>query len=137
MPRRLAAALAVLALGLVIHPTRADAHPIDRFTACAATSPTTPTCARRGAHYTAGDTVYLRGRVTPAHTGFGQVWRRAPWSNQWIKFGTIGIDRLGRIRWSWLTYPDDVYGGRAYTFQFRIPGHGRSWTTKAWLKPAA
>ncbi len=132
MIRRLAVAIALVVGGMSFAPAPADAHPAERFTACTARSTTTTQCDRRGAAFIAGQTVYLRGRVTPAHPGFGEVWRRAPHSQWWAKVGLIGINEQGRIRWSWVTDRYHV-ASAPYTFQFRIPGHGRSWATQAWV----
>jgi hypothetical protein len=107
----------------------ASAHTVERFTACVALSATTPTCSRQGAVLDAGATAYLRGRVSPAHPGYGQVWRRAPYAERFVRVGTMGVSEQGRIRWNWVTDENDV-AGAPYTFQFRLPGHGRSWTTK-------
>jgi hypothetical protein len=131
MRRRLAlvtfAALALVTGLAQPSPVRADT--IERFTACVALSTTTPECSRQGAVVDAGAAVYLRGRVSPAHPGFGEVWRRSPGSSRFAKIGIMGVNQQGRIRWSWITDADDA-SSTPYTFQFRIPGHGRSWTTK-------
>jgi 5-hydroxyisourate hydrolase-like protein (transthyretin family) len=127
--RSVLAALPLLLFLPIALARPAAAHTVERFTACVALTATTPTCSRQGATFDAGSTVYLRGRVSPAHPGFGEVWRRAPSSERFVKVGIMGVDARGRIRWSGLTDEDDVATG-AYTFQFRLPGHGRSWATR-------
>ena len=122
--------LAALPLLLVVGIARpASAHPVERFTACVALTTTTPECSRQGAVLEAGATAYLRGRVSPAHPGFGEVWWRAPSSDRFVRVGTMGVNEQGRIRWSWRTTTSDI-ASTPHTFQFRLPGHGRSWTTK-------
>ena len=136
MSRRLTmAALACLAAAAIVlgTPQPAHAHPTERFTACAAQTPTTRQCDRRDAEFEAGETVYLRGRVSPAHPGFGEVWRRAPFSSRWQRVGLMGVNEQGRIRWSWVTEEDDAVASAPYTFQFRVPRHGRSWAAKVWV----
>ena len=99
-----------------------------------ALSTATPECSRQGAVVDAGAVVYLRGRVSPPHPGFGEVWRRSPHADRFVKVGIMGVNEEGRIRWSWITDGNDA-ASAPYTFQFRIPGHGRSWTTKVRVRP--
>jgi hypothetical protein len=133
MSRRLLVAIATAVAATALLAPPADAHPAERFTACAATSATTPRCDRLGTTFDAGRTVYLRGRISPAHPGFGQVWRRAPYSSRWEQVGLMGVSEQGRIRWSWVTDEDDAVASAPYTFQFRVPRHGRSWAAKVWV----
>ena len=132
--RRLVAVAIVLATIALAAP--AGAHPAERFTACAALTTTTPQCDRQGAEFEAGAVVYLRGRISPAHPGFGEVWRRAPYSSRWERVGLMGVNEQGRIRWSWATDEDDAVASAPYTFQFRVPRHGRSWAAKVWVVDA-
>ncbi len=133
MPRRLVVSILAAAAVLVGVAGPARAHPTERFTACAALSPTTRYCGRLGTEFDAGGTVYLRGRVSPAHPGFGEVWRRAPYSARWERVGLMGVNEQGRIRWSWRTDEDDAVASAPYTFQFRVLRHGRSWAAKVWV----
>ena len=133
MSRRFAPAIAAAALALTGASGTAHAHPTERFTACAALSSTTRQCDRVGVEFEAGDTVFLRGRVSPAHPGFGEVWRRVPYSSRWEHVGLMGVNEQGRIRWTWVTDEDDAVASAPYTFQFRVPRHGRSWAAKVWV----
>jgi hypothetical protein len=127
MRRLVLVALPLLLVLALVEP--ASAHPVKRFTACVSLTPTTPECNRQGAIVDAGATVHLRGRVSPAHPGFGEVWWRAPGADRFTMIAVMGVNDQGRIRWSWRTTPSDV-AATPHTFQFRIPGHGRSWATK-------
>ncbi len=136
MSRRLVVSIVAVLVGLIALADPAAAHPTERFTACAAASTTTRQCDRVGAEFEGGATVFLRGRVSPAHPGFGEVWRRAPYSSRWERVGLMGVNEQGRIRWSWVTTEDDAVASAPYTFQFRVRRHGRSWAAKVWVVEA-
>jgi hypothetical protein len=133
--RRLAVAAAVVVAATLAPPRQADASPRQRFTICATVSATSPRCYNGGVTYEVGQTVYLRGRITPAHPGFGQVLRRAPSSQRMRVVGTMGVAADGRIRWSWPTRARDVDGGEPHLFAFRIPDVGRSHLVEVWVVP--
>lgn len=133
MIRRLVVAVAVVA---ALAPRPADgAEARSRITACAAVSATAPRCYRGGATYEVGRTVFLRGRVTPAQPGFGDVVRRAPDGRRFVPVGTMGIGTDGRIRWSWTPRRRDVNRAEPYLFAFRIAGVGRSPAVEVWVVP--
>ena len=135
--RRRLTILLLVSLSLVAGLARpAEADTIERFTACVALSTTTPECSRQGAVVDAGAIVYLRGRVSPPHPGFGEVWRRSPHADRFVKVGIMGVNEEGRIRWSWITDGNDA-ASAPYTFQFRIPGHGRTWPRRWTVMPAS
>ncbi len=134
MIRRLVVAVAVVAATIAPRPAvAADERP--RFTACAAVSATAPRCYPRGVTYEVGRTVFLRGRITPARPGFGEVVRRAPQGRRYVPVGTIGIQTDGRIRWSWTPRRRDVNRAEPYLFAFRIAGVGRSSAVEVWVVP--
>lgn len=126
--------LGVLLTALSSAPASAAERPT-RFTACAAVSATAPRCYNGGVTYALGQTVYLRGRVTPAHPGYGEVLRQAPGGHRFRVVGTMGVGTDGRIRWSWNPRPRDVNRGEPYLFAFRIPGVGRSNVVEIWIVP--
>ena len=127
------AALAVLA-GVLL-PTPAAAQPADDFRLCAAVSEISPRCHNAGVTYEAGQTVFLRGRISPPHPGYGQVLRRDPGARTWRVVGLMGVAEDGRVRWSWPAKRRDVNGGRPYLFAFRIRGVGRSNLVEVWIVP--
>ena len=133
MIRRLVVAIAVVAAVAPL-PADATASP-SRFTACAAVSATAPRCHRGGATYEVGRTVYLRGRVTPAQPGFGDVVRRAPHGRRFVPVATMGIGTDGRIRWSWTPRRRDIDRAEPYLFAFRVRGVGRSPAVEVWVVP--
>jgi hypothetical protein len=133
MVRRLLVAALVLA-AVFLPAQRAEGEPT-RFRLCAAVSTTDPRCYNGGVTYEAGRTVFLRGRVSPAHPGFGQVLRRDPGQGRYRVVGTIGIAQDGRIRWSWPTTRRDIDRGRPYLFAFRIPDVARSNPVEIWIVP--
>ena len=135
MIRRLAVALAVLVTAA--SPTdvagAGASHEPDRFTACAAVSAGAARCHRRGVTSEHGRTVFLRGRVVPAHPGFGEVLRRMPRSRREVRVGTIGVAPDGRIRWSWVPKRRHIRPAAPYRFVFRLPGIGRSNPVPVWI----
>ena len=134
MIRRLVVAVAVVAATIAPRPAVA-ADERTRFTACAAVSATARRCYTGGATYEVGRTVFLRGRITPARPGFGEVVRRAPQGRRFVPVGTIGIGTDGRIRWSWTPRRRDVNRAEPYLFAFRIAGVGRSSAVEVWVVP--
>lgn len=133
MIRRLVVAVAVATTIAPRPAVAADERP--RFTACAAVSATAPRCYTGGVTYEVGRTVFLRGRITPARPGFGEVVRRAPQGRRFVPVGTIGIGTDGRIRWSWTPRRRDVNRAEPYLFAFRIAGVGRSSVVEVWVVP--
>jgi hypothetical protein len=105
------------------------------FRVCASTAATRASCHNGGVDYEVGRTVHLRGRITPAHPGFGQVLRRRPDDARFTVVGTIGIAEDGTTRWSWRTRARDVDRKAPYLFALRIPGLGRSNVVEVWVLP--
>jgi len=134
MIRRLVVAVAVIAATLASHPAVAAEAP-RRFTACAAVSATTRRCYGSGVTYEVGQTVFLRGRVTPAHPGFGEVMRQAPGGSGLRTAGIMGVGTDGRIRWSWTPRRRDVSRAEPHLVAFRISGVARSNVVEIWVVP--
>jgi len=131
---RLLVGTTIAVLTLVVPAEPAPAHEDDhRFRVCAAVSTTDRDC-YGSVTYEAGQTVFLRGRLRPAHPGFGQVLRAAP-GGRWRVVGTIGVQQDGRARWSWTARTRDVDGGRPHRFAFRVPGVARSNVVEIWIVP--
>jgi hypothetical protein len=105
------------------------------FTACAAVTAKAPRCSD-SVTYEVGTTVYLRGRVVPPRPGFGWVLRQAPDHGRVVRVGLMGVDRQGRVRWSWRPAARHVDPGAPYVFAFALPGVGRSTTVDVWVVPA-
>jgi hypothetical protein len=131
--KRLLVAGALVAAALVATAEPAAARRND-FRLCAAVSTVDPRCYNGGVTYEAGQTVYLRGRLTPAHPGFGQVLRRAP-GDRWRVVGIMGVQDDGRVRWSWPTRRRDIDGAHPYLFAFRVPGVAGSNLVEVWIVP--
>ena len=110
----------------------AAAHEPRRFEACTVQLP--GTCMDRGASFLYGDTVVVRGRVEPPHAGrVARVLRRDPGSDVWRRAGTVTVSDRGRMRFVWHTTRADAVQNAPYLFRFRIPGHGASDRTEAYV----
>jgi hypothetical protein len=115
-----------MALSVIAPLTTSIAHPIRSFEACAARSRTTATCLRQQ-RYILNESVYLRGKVTPAHAGFrAAVLQLDPGSNVWISVDGVRVSETGRMRWRWETTFHDADRHHPYTFKFEIFGHPRA-----------
>ncbi len=116
---------AVLAAQILLLVPTANAHHAESFTACRWRS-AFHDC-RESKIYLAGDLVVLKGLVKPSHRDYqAEVWRRLPNSSVWRKLKEVDIYRHGGMFFKWRTDDDDAYIDAPYSFQFRIPGHGRS-----------
>jgi len=121
--------VAVLAVSWV---APASAQAATSFTACAV-RPHGTKCAN-DVVYHLGDTIRLRGHVTPPHSNLrAQVWREKPQQKKFHRIGSVAIGAHGGMRYVWPTSLQDDPGEAQYKFQFRIPGHGRSNVVRLWL----
>ena len=110
----------------------AAAHEPRRFEACTVQVP--GTCVDRGASFLYGDRVVVRGKVEPPHAGhLARVLRRDPGSTVWRPVGTVTVSDRGRMRFVWRTTRADAVQDAPYLFRFRIPGHGASDRTEAYV----
>jgi hypothetical protein len=110
----------------------ASAHPTRSFRACTVHIP--GTCISRGAAFNYGDTVRIKGKVVPAHAGStARVLRRDPHATDWIRVGQVNVSSQGRMRFSWRTRRADAVQDEPYLFKFKIPGHGTSDKTEAYV----
>ncbi len=131
MRRTVALAVAALAASVSLVPT-AVAHEPRRFTACTVHLP--GSCIDRGAAFFYGDRVVVRGKVEPPHAGHvARVLRRDPHSTDWTVVGTVVVSDRGRMRFVWETTREDAVQDAPYLFKFRIPGHGHSNKTEAFV----
>lgn len=109
-----------------------SAHPTQSFRACTVHIP--GTCVARGAAFDYGDTVRVKGKVIPAHAGSAaRVLRRDPHSTDWIRVGQVSVSSQGRMKFSWRTRRADAVQDAPYLFKFKIPGHGTSNKTEAYV----
>ena len=129
------AGLVAIASAIVLTATPvATAHPTHSFDACGANRRHGGACYDNGATYLYGDTVFLRGKVSPPHSRFtAGVWRQRPGSHHWRRVDSVPISDTGRMRWSWRTTRDDADQSDPYHFQFRIHGHGHSGSIPIWV----
>jgi hypothetical protein len=121
--------LVVLALVLVGTSVQiASGHATRRFRACTRSR---GTCVQFGAEIAWGNTVVLKGKVRPRHSGtLADVLRRKPHGHVWREVAEVSVSDAGRMRYRWLTIHDDARAD-PYVFKFRIRGHGRSDATEA------
>ncbi len=111
----------VLALALA---APASANTPDSFTACAKKRP--HGVCRTSIAVRAGATVYLKGKVDPAHADLrAAVWHLTP-DLAVEHLGKVAIGKAGRMKYTWETTTDDGSQTDPHFFQFRIKGHGVS-----------
>lgn len=125
-------ATVVTSLAVVSLAPGAVAHEPRRFRACTVQVP--GSCLSRGAAFISGDRVVIRGRVEPLHAGHvARVLRRDPGSTDWAVVGTVTVSDRGTMRFAWETTRQDAVQDAPYLFRFRIPGHGHSNRTEAFV----
>jgi hypothetical protein len=117
-------------LAAIVAPAVAAAHPTDTFDACL-TRADVDVCDDTFS-YVYGDTVLLRGEVSPAHAE-AVVLRKAPGADRWERVEVVSITDEGRLRWRWRTHRRDAVQDAPYLLRFRIPGHGRSDAVEAFV----
>ena len=83
--------------------------------------------------YLYGDTVILKGRVTPAGSSEAVVLRKTPGEDTWERMGTVPVSDTGRMKWRWRTRYRDAVQDAPYLLRFRIPGHGKSEAVEAYV----
>ncbi len=128
MKRAVGVLVVVLVALLVAQP--AAAHDARRFRACTASGG----CFTIGAAFLYGDTVVVRAKVRPPHAGYvASVLRRAPRSDRWVRVARVTVSASGRMRYRWRTEREDAVQDRPYLFRFKIPGHGTSNRTEAYV----
>jgi hypothetical protein len=125
--RRLAVLFVAVALGS--WPLVAVAHPTEEFDACL-TSPSADVCDDIFS-YLIGDTVVLRGSVSPDHA-YALVLVRPPGTDRWQRWGRVPIDE-GQMVFRWHTHRHDGDQLHPYRMMFRIPGHGESDVVRAYV----
>ncbi len=118
-----------MALTVALVPTLAAAHPAD-IDACL-TRADVGICDDTFS-YLYGDTVILKGRVSPRHDE-AVVQRKAPGADRWERVGTVSISDAGKMRWRWRTRRADAVQDAPYLLRFKIPGHGRSDVVEAFI----
>ena len=124
--------VALIAVGTLLLPLEATAHPAREFRACARLAP--GDCLERGAAFVYGDTAVIRGRVAPPHSEFeAKVLRRDPDRSRWRVVDTVPVTRRGKMFHLWDTRRSDAVQDEPYLFRFRIRGHGLSNTTEAFI----
>lgn len=128
--RRIACLTVVVLVALPL--TRvALAHDARSFKACTVSA---GECFSIGAAFYYGDKVVVRGKVKPPHAGaVAKVLRRDPHTTGWARVGTVTVPDTGRMRFAWRTRYEDAVQDAPYLFRFKIPGHGRSNTTEAYV----
>jgi hypothetical protein len=82
--------------------------------------------------YLYGDTVILRGRVSPVHAE-AVVLRKTPGEDTWERMGTVPISDTGKTKWRWRTRYRDAVQDAPYLLRFKIPGHGKSDAVEAYV----
>lgn len=131
-PRKRALALSLIGLVWLAASQPAAAHPPRSFEACTVHVP--GRCFDRGAAFDYGDTVVIKARVAPVHAArTARVQRLDPGSDTWAVVGTVDISAEGRMGFSWETRRADAVQDEPYLFRFRIPGHGPSNRTEAFV----
>jgi len=127
--------LAIVAAGLLTLSAAqaASAHETSRFRAC--TVHHVPgSCFTIGAAFVYGNSVKVRAVAEPVHAGYeARVQRRDPHSQTWARVGAVTVSAAGRMRYVWRTRYGDAVQDAPYLFRFRIPGHGKSNKTEAYV----
>lgn len=130
MRRGLGVVVVVLVALSVAQP--ASAHEAREFKAC--TVHMRGMCIARGATFEWGDTVPVKGSVKPVHAGYrARPLRQRPHSVVWRIVATVRVSDSGRMRFHWPTVYEDAVQEAPYLFKFKIPGHGTSNKTEAWV----
>ncbi len=110
----------------------AIAHPTTSFSACTAPRRAAD-CVDTG-FFGDWQRVWIRGRVSGSHSRVDAVLMvRRPRSQTWQEVDTVRITDLGRMRFVWEPTEDDFDPSKPYRFRFRIPGHGWSEITEAYV----
>jgi hypothetical protein len=123
---------ALVLVASIVPAATASAHPTRDFEACTRYLP--EGCIRRGAAFLYGDTVIIRGRVSPPHDGLeARVLRQDPRSERWRVVDVVRVTARGKMRFHWDTTRGDAVQDAPYRFRFRIPGHGASNATEAFV----
>jgi hypothetical protein len=127
--RRTGLVLALMLTLATVGAAPAAAHPTEEFDAC---------LTARGAgfcddifSYLYGDTVVLRGTVSPDHAR-ALVLVRPPRTDEWQRWGSVPIED-GRMVFRWRTHRPDADQLRPYRMRFEVPGHGLSDIVKAYV----
>jgi hypothetical protein len=114
---------ALIAVCALATPAAADTP--TSFTACISPTKTGGVC-ESGDIFAAGDTLWLRGKIRPPHSGLvAKVLMRRPGDDSWDKVDTDMVSAEGRLKWAWRTSVDDA-SPKLYELRFKIPGHGVS-----------
>lgn len=121
---------AAILVGAVLAPAAATAHPTDTFDACV-TSRAADFCEDTFS-YVYGDTVVLKGDMSPTHTR-AMVLLRAPGEDRWERVRWVGIGEGGGMTFRWHTHRPDAVQDAPYLLRFRIPGHGHSDVVEAYV----
>lgn len=124
---RIALAGAVL---VALVPSAAAAHPTDQFDACLTRSDV-DFCDDTFS-YVFGDTVMLKGTVSPAHAE-AVVLMKAPGEDRFHREDSVAISDAGRMKWRWETRRRDAVQDEPYLLRFKIPGHGKSDVVEAFV----
>ena len=124
---RIALAGAVL---VALVPSAAAAHPTDLFDACLTRSDV-DFCDDTFS-YVFGDTVILKGTVSPAHAE-AVVLMKAPGEDRFVREDTVAISDAGRMKWRWQTRRRDAVQDEPYLLRFKVPGHGKSDVVEAFV----
>ena len=118
--RAIVACLLTLALA-----APATANEPESFSACARKGPDAR--CRESISVLAGKTVYLKGKVAPAHANLEAELRHlGPDDASWKVLATVPIGDLGAMKYTWETTTADGSQTDPHWFQFRIPDHGGS-----------
>jgi hypothetical protein len=121
----------VVVLSVLSMAQAASAHDTTSFRACTVSR---GGCGTIGSAFLYGDTVIVRGQVRPPHAGYtARVLRRDPRSDGWVKVAEVTVSESGTMRYRWRTEYEDADQRRPYLFRFKIPGHGTSNTTEAYV----
>ncbi len=120
----------VFAIALSTVPAVAGAHPTEQFDACLTRSDV-DFCDDIFS-YLIGDTVVLRGTVSPDHA-YALVLVKAPHTDRWERWERVAISDEGLMTFRWHTHRPDGNQRRPYQMRFRIPGHGQSDVVRAFV----
>lgn len=113
-----------VAFALAALAVPAAANVPESFIACV--GPVQSEYCSSGDTYLAGDDLWFKGKVKPAHAGkTATAQMKEPGDDTWTDVATDTISAAGKMRWTWRTDATDA-NTSPYRLRWKVAGHGNS-----------